>query len=126
MKIVKISVVLFLLIAFSLMGYQHAFAQDEVCANDWYGSFSLELPKGYWSIGTHTYTFELTDDIGTVTYDTVFEVTVDAPDYVGQVYLRYLGLITGPHPNPLWTHIEEINPSQDTVFQVSWIFSDMK
>lgn len=121
MKILKFTTILLVVIALSLLSFFQVLAQDENCDNDWYINFNQELLPGYWTPGEHSYTFELTDqDLGTEEYTIYFEVSESAPIYDGQVMLRF----TGPKTFPRFTHVDEINPLQDTVFQVSWVSFD--
>jgi hypothetical protein len=124
MKIVKLITILVLVISASLLSFDGVLAQDEddQCSKNWYMSFSLELLPGYWTTGEHNYTFELTDSsTGTVEYPMALNVSETAPLYDGQVMLRFWGIVT----SPMWTTLSEINPSQDTVFQVTWVAFDM-
>jgi hypothetical protein len=121
MKIIRFVSMLLLVCAFSLVGFYQVLAGDENCANDWVFSYTLDLPPDFWATGWHNYTFELTDTGGTFEYYTEFYVTDDAPHYDGQVFLRFWGVKTAPQ----WTDITEIKPSQDTLFQVTWLNTDV-
>lgn len=118
MKIVRLALMLLLVCTFSFVGFYEVLAGDKSCAQDWAFSFTLDLRPDFWSIGSHNYTLEVTDEYGTYPpFEIDFDVTGDASLYDRQVFLRWYGLVA-----PQWTSITEINPSQDTVFQVTWVF----
>jgi hypothetical protein len=78
-------------------------------------AITMELPAGYWSEGTHTYTIDTYTALGTVTTYTVeFLVSADAPLYRGQVRL---GLF---EPTSFFMSVEAINPAQDTFMQATY------
>jgi hypothetical protein len=127
MKIVKLSLVLLLVILFSPIGNKQVLADAPDCADDWYLNFSLELSPGYWTLGEHNYTISGHDELSSFEFSYSFEVVDSAPIYDGQVMLRYWGLTHSPRNAPRnWNFMipPEINPYQDTVFQISWIFED--
>lgn len=86
---------------------------SEEC-NQWGGMFTLELPAGYWTEGTHTYRLRFLDQ---VIADKSFVVSGDAPLYVGQVALRVGGLFNqaGKLPHQV------INPNEDTLVWVGYM-----
>jgi hypothetical protein len=96
---------------------------DDLCYNDWYIPLSLELNPGYWEPGPHEYYIQVNENGMLTDFDTVyFDVVPEAELYDGQVMLRYFSAVTYPR----WTWLNEINPSQDTVFQIVYVaFDDM-
>ena len=121
MKTVKLTTILLIVVALSLLSFFQVLAQGKGCAHDWTFSYNLDLHRGFWSDGYHDYEVEITIDGNTLPYSNGFTVTDDAPIYKGQVLFRFFGLVTAP----VWTQLYEINPSQDTIFQVTWVTSDM-
>ncbi len=75
----------------------------------------LELPSGFWSVGTHEYTIEFFyEDGSSVTWWNTFTVDPTTPIYKGQVRMGFNLLYN-------WGIIDTINPAQDTFMAVtSW------
>jgi hypothetical protein len=84
----------------------------------WTSSYSLELSAGYWTPGWHSYDFDLTDAGQTSFYHIDFYVTDAAPLHKGQVQLRGLGM------RSVDDEVTEINPAQDTVMQVTFVYGN--
>lgn len=90
-------------------------AASEEC-NQWGGMFTLELPVGYWSEGTHSYRLRFGDQI---IAEKSFKVSGDAPLYVGQVALRVGGLFDQAGKLPE----QEIHPDEDSVVWVGFVLT---
>ena len=83
-------------------------------------SFALEkrFPAGFWSAGTHSYSFAFAcpnEAPDSVTRD--FTVSNSFPAISGDVYLRWSALRVG---NPWGEIVDGINPSQSTIASVAW------
>jgi hypothetical protein len=116
MKIVKYLTIILIVAALGMLSFFQVLAQENECAQAWVFTYNLDLPHGYWTEDYHDYYMEITIDGNPIEFSVGFDVTNAAPLYRGQVTLRWGGLKTAP----MWTDISEINPSQNTVFQVAF------
>ena len=114
MRILKLGTILIITCALVFAIIVGAGAEGRDCKNRWALSYSYELPPDFWSSGTHEYEFEIVLDGATINFPQSFDVAEDSDLYKKQVFLRVLGL-SSPEG-----YIEEINISQDTVFQVTF------
>jgi hypothetical protein len=95
-------------------------SQELVPAESTNWAFVLEyrFPAGFWSAGTHSYSFAWTcpnEVPDSVTRE--FTVSDDFPPISGDVYLRWSSLRAG---NPWGELVTGINPSQSTIASVAW------
>jgi hypothetical protein len=87
-------------------------------ATNWAFVLEYHFPSGFWSVGTHSYSFAFTcpnEAPDSVTRD--FTVSDNFPSISGDIYLRWSALRVG---NPWGEIVDGINPSQSTVASVAW------
>ncbi len=118
MKALRFATSALLALALSLLSAAPVAAQGNDCATTWVHSHSLELPPGFWSSGSHNYEIAGSESGVPFSFYREFLVTNAAPLIRGQAYLRFVGVATSQGP------VTEINPAQDTVMQITFLYSD--
>jgi hypothetical protein len=87
-------------------------------STDWAFTLEKRFPAGFWSNGTHSYSFAWTcpnEAPDSVTRS--FTVSDSFQPITGDVYLRWSSLVIG---NPWGDVVEGINPSQATIAAIAW------
>ncbi len=95
-------------------------SQESATAESTNWAFTLEyrFPAGFWSTGTHQYSFEWSCPNETPDSTTRnFMVSDNYPMTTGDVYLRWSSLKIG---SPFGDAVEGINPAQPTVASIAW------
>ena len=107
-----------LVFGWAMMWASPAAADSGGCQGRWFWSYTIELPLGFWSSGPHSYQMQAAIN-GVVNFTPGpigFGVTSSAPIYEGQVRLRFFALQA--LSNGSIVAPTQINPGQDTIFQV--------
>lgn len=114
-----ISIGAVLVFSWALLWPSPAAADSTGCQGRWFWSYTIELPRGFWSSGSHIYQTRGAIDgvVNFVPGPVVFGVTSSAPLYEGQVRLRFFALQA--LSNGSIVAPRQINTEQDTIFQVA-------